>query len=248
MALQVVCPHCGHPNGVGKVFCAACGANMQTGGKPPKIVSDENRGGAPVRLLSLFLKIILIAGPIAILVFMLAPTEPTGRVGKRSQARDYDDALNRIANASRVSGAAFVQVLAEDQLNAKLAAELARQPAATGMAFSIQSLQIDIVENDQDKDRGAITLHMLTTGLNKKINVSYEITVIPRGDPSGMMFEILSARIGHMPLFANLKNFLVGRKFDEALSQMKEEREILSRVRRAQIKKDSLALLIDPKK
>jgi uncharacterized membrane protein YvbJ len=108
MALQVVCPHCGHPNSVGKVFCGACGANMQSSSKPPKIISDDKSRGGSAKLFSLLLKFIFIGGPIAILVFMLMATEPVGKVGKRSQARDYDEALNRITFSSRNMAVPFV--------------------------------------------------------------------------------------------------------------------------------------------
>jgi hypothetical protein len=197
-------------------------------------------------LFSLLLKFIFIGGPIAILVFMLMATEPVGKVGKRSQARDYDEALNRITFSSRNMAVPFVQMLSEEQINAKMFAELSRQPTPTGMAFGIQSLQLDVVENPASPDRGAVTVHMLTTGFKKKLRISYEMTVVPRGGPAGLEFDIVSARIGHLPLFANLKDFLVGRKIAAALSQMKEEKDILGRLRQLQIKGNTVALKIAP--
>ena len=119
MALQVICPHCSHPNSVGKVFCGACGGNMQSASKPPKIVSDGPTGSAPVRLASFLVKLGLIVAPIALLIFMLSPRTGVGKAGRRNQVREYDDAMVRVAAASKGSEP-FVMRFSEEWLNAKL--------------------------------------------------------------------------------------------------------------------------------
>ena len=82
MSLELICPFCGHPNGLGKIFCASCGQNMQQGDKAPKIVGKGQRSGAGRVLGSLFKMLILLAlAGVVVGIFWPSKTPALRRAG-----------------------------------------------------------------------------------------------------------------------------------------------------------------------
>ena len=68
----------------------------------------------------------------------------------------------------------------------------------------------------------------------------------PRVGEDGLTFEVLSGTIGQVPMPLNLKKIMVANRIASIFQESKEEREVLGRVKLAQIKEDVIALQILP--
>jgi hypothetical protein len=202
MSLELICPFCGHPNGLGKIFCASCGQNMQQGDKAPKIVGKGQRSGAGRVLGSLFKMLILLAlAGFVVGIFWPSKTPALRRAGTdmADDLKAFQEAYKRFeADLPQVkSGAAerAVLLVTETQMNAYLKDALDKN-------------------NDRVKARGAMTPYVTdvradfregsaTLFLAYKVgpaSMTYEVMIDPGTKADGFDLRITGARIGHLPL------------------------------------------------
>lgn len=202
MSLELICPFCGHPNGLGKIFCASCGQNMQQGDKAPKIVGKGRRSGAGRVLGSLIKMLILLAlAAFVVGIFWPSKTPALRRAGTdlADDLKAFQEAYKRFeADLPRVKSGEqerAVLVVTETQINAYLKDALDKN-------------------NDRVKARGAMTPYVTdaradfregaaTLFLAYKIGpatMTYEVMIDPGKKENGFDLRITDARIGHLPL------------------------------------------------
>ncbi len=202
MSLELICPFCGHPNGLGKIFCASCGQNMQQGDKAPKIVGKGQRSGAGRVIGSLFKLLILLAlAGLVVGIFWPVKTPALRRAGAdmADDLKSFQEAYKRFeADLPRVKSGGqdrAVLVVSETQVNAYLKDTLDKN-------------------NDRVKARGAMTPYVTdvradfregeaTLFLAYKLgpaSMTYEVSVNPGTKEDGFDLRVTGARIGHLPL------------------------------------------------
>ena len=202
MSLELICPFCGHPNGLGKIFCASCGQNMQQGDKAPKIVGKGQRSGAGRVIGSLFKMLILLALVAFVVgIFWPSKTPAMRRTGADMTAdlaafqaayRKFEDELPQVK-----SGAAerAVLLVSEAQVNAYLKDTLDKNNARVKARSAMTPQVTDVRADFRD---GAATLF-----LGYKVGpaiMTYEVMIDPGTKADGFNLRITGARIGHLPL------------------------------------------------
>jgi hypothetical protein len=247
MALQVLCPHCNHPNSVGKVFCGACGGNMQAAGKPPRIITDGPTGTPFTRLLRFLFAVAAIVVPVALLLFLLNPRPGTGTAGKPLHAREYDKSLERLRYGLQSSAEPFYLDFTEEQLNARLARALASAPASSGFGFVVRGVNLDLLGGKDDPAGPRVRVTMMAV-MKDKLKLSHQAEVRLRAGENGLETELISAHLGQVPMPFNLKKLLVGQRIAQALAQGREERELLTRARAVQIADGAVRIVFAPRR
>ena len=202
MSLELICPFCGHPNGLGKIFCASCGQNMQQGDKAPKIVGKGQRSGAG-RLLGSLLKMLILlalAGLVAG-IFWPVKTPALRRAGAdmEDDLKAFQDAYRRFeADLPRVKSGEqerAVLVVSEAQVNAYLKDTLDKNNMRVKARGAMTPYVTDVRADFQE---GAATLF-----LAYKIgpaSMTYEVMIDPGTKADGFDLRTTGARIGHLPL------------------------------------------------
>ena len=202
MSLELICPFCGHPNGLGKIFCASCGQNMQQGDKAPKSVGKGHGSGAGRFLGGLFKLVFLLALAAFVGgVFWPSRTAALRRTGDDLAAdhagfqtayRKFEGDLARVTAGEMER--AVLQVT-EVQVNAYLKETLdknnARVKARGAFAPQVDDVRVDF------RDGSALLFLSYKVG---PATMTYETEIDPGGKANGYEVRVTGGRIGHLPL------------------------------------------------
>lgn len=202
MALELICPFCGHPNGLGKVFCASCGQNMQQGDKPPRIVGKGQKTGFR-KFLSVAFKLLTLTAMALFTGLIFWPTKPDIQ---RSTGQAFQTDLTAFHQAYRKL---------ETDLTAFRGGQ-AERAVFTAPEKLVNAYLKDTLDknNSRVKTTGAFTPKVTDVSVNfekgrARLFLSYAIgpvvltyeTVVDSGDYSnGIAPHVASARVGHLPL------------------------------------------------
>jgi len=229
MSLEIICPHCGHPNSIGKIFCSACGGNMQAGRKAPKMRQTRKPGGAgsPLKPLFVMFKLLLALGTAALVVGIFYPVESAGRKGTRQEAEQYsrrinqiDEHINRI-KAGQHPEPVFNAAFKETELNAILAKTVEEQAAPPGgMAMRVAAVRVSLEKPD------IVVLHLDNRLFEDKLRMTFEATYIAEVEGDRVRFRVHHARIGHVP-FPGPLAAIVSSKFKVLFQDALQEKQLL---------------------
>ena len=187
MSMKVKCVRCGVVNELNRVFCAKCGGKLDHS----MLVHGER--STPGRLISGFIRLVIVGVLLSATGLMLWPVEPHGTMGSVADARAMTTTLQyfqqAIQNRAVVDG-----VITEAQINGYLAEVLKQNRQvlrSEGLRLGLREINVSFTRED------FVVLVLANWG---PISLSYEIKGVPVVTKGRFEVVIQGARWGHLPL------------------------------------------------
>lgn len=228
--MMIKCTKCGFENQMGAIFCRGCGEKINMNDLNPEALAEkkkeqekaEGKGKHTVRNI-VGVVILLLVLAVAAGIFV-----PTG-LRPLAEIAEADKALQSAENKIAFIGAPRVVILPKDMLfpmeeiNVLFEKRYLDAADPAGGAYLINNLQVEAAGEDLNV--------YLYTKLGGKLPVVFQITGMPKvGDESApVAFEVKSAKMGHLPIPAQLIDKLIIPKYKPAVEN-EEIKLIFTRV------------------
>lgn len=218
MSYDVTCGSCGKTNPLGRLYCMKCGTKLDVSEKSvarAQLRDVSRRLPVSVRLL----RMLVTGGLLAVLILVLLPTTPAGRVGSPNDAGTMARKLTNLRDTMREDRSAAYRI-SELELNAYLVAILKKSPPSSSWGFDLQRINVAL---------GVGELHVLLETVRGPFTLTQELRVVPVHREGRWQFEVAGMRMGRLPLPAMLAVPLAARSAG-AFDSLAREREVMERL------------------
>jgi hypothetical protein len=222
MAVRVICPQCGHPNGRVSVFCAGCGARMSE-----RAVMRRHDGPSAGRFLGGLVRLLVVLGVALAIGLAVWPLPVAGTVANDDRAEGFRDRLSRTETW-----------IGQDDINNYLAWRVRDTPAAGAQAMRV-GLEGVRIELREDRVRA------VAVGMWGPVRLTFDIRGLPDTTGGAFRLQVGEARLGHLRLPKPAHGWAAGH-LETILSGMVEERKILDGVRRIELSDSRVKLHVAP--
>lgn len=209
MAVLVICPKCGHPNGRVSMFCAQCGARMGE-----NAVMRRHDAPSVGRVLGGLVRVLVVLGVALTIGLVVWPLPVSGTVANEAGAKGFRD---RLAKAGTW--------IEQDDINNYLAWRIQDTPAAgapQAMRIGLEGVRIEIL---------ADRVRAVAVGTWGPVRLTFDIRGLPETSGGAFRLRVGEARLGHLRLPQPAHGWVAGH-FETVLSGMVEERKVLDGARR----------------
>ena len=225
MSMQAICPSCGQTNTMGRMFCIHCGAAMSAA--RPQAKEEVSVGHKLTAFLSRTIRLAVTLVLLYLIAMILWPLTPSGMGGDLQDVQRFQQKVRELKGGV-LDGVSIARRVTEVELNAYLSSLLESgkpdaQPGAAGAHMSQVNLTLD-------RERVVV----LVRSALGPVDLSYELTGLPKVDGRRFTFELSRARIGHLAVPGAARAWLAGR-VAVVFSKMLDERSLLDQVDRLEL-------------
>lgn len=222
MAVRVICPQCGHPNGRVSVFCAGCGARMGEGA-----VMRRHDGWSTGRFLGGLVRLAVVLGIALAIGLAVWPLPVAGTVANDAVAKGFLDRLSKTGTW-----------IGQDDINNYLAWRVRDTPVEGAQALHV-GLEGVRIELRVDRVRA------VAVGTWGPVRLTFDIRGLPDTTGGAFRLRVGEARLGHLRLPQPAHGWAAGH-LETILSNMVEERKVLDGVRRIELSDGRVKLHVAP--
>ncbi len=215
MRHSVKCVRCGAQNELNRLFCSRCGTRLDM----RNVRSEGSRSGGIGRFIANLFRAAVYLAVFGVMGLMLWPVQPVGALGQAEDEQSIMlkrdavlDALDRHVSVT--------EMLSEKEVNAYLAAVLARSSGAT----TSKGLQLGIREINLTFTPTCFVV-FIDAGWGP-VRLTYEVTGTPVVGEGSFGVKVSAARWGHLPLPGRAAAWMSGR-MSGVFSNLEEERRLL---------------------
>ncbi len=218
MSYEVTCGSCGKGNPLGRLYCMGCGTKLDVSEKSlaqARLRDVSRRPPVPVRVL----RMLVTASLLAVLVSIMLPSPPAGRMGSANDANIMARKLTNLRAALPEERAAAYR-LSEAEINAYLAAMLKKSPPSSSWGLDLKRINVALGEGE---------LLVLLETVRGPFILTQEWRVAPVHHEDRWQFDVVGMRMGRLPLPARLAVPLAARSAG-AFNGLAREREVFERL------------------
>lgn len=218
MSYEVTCGSCGKGNPLGRLYCMGCGTKLEVTEKSlaqARLRDVSQRPPVLVRVL----RMLVTASLLAILVSILLPVTPAGRMGSANDSNVMARKLTSLRDTLQEDRSATYRI-SEAEINAYLAGALKRSPPSSSWGLDLKRINVAL---------GAGELLVLLETVRGPFTLTQELRVAPVQRDGRWQFDVVGMRMGRLPLPAFLADPLAARSAG-AFSSLAKEREVIERL------------------
>lgn len=214
---MIKCPKCGADNLLGAIFCRSCGSKLNLEDLKPDDIAEKKSafsvqtvGKSLFKLVKLVVLVVLISGLVGILL------APSGFQPNRGlDAKEFRAAMDKVTGLTRAPSRAAKVVFTADEI-AVLADALLGFSVPDGVRQTVTLAEppeavITSVDVDTTLIDGAFLRVVLKQKLLGKVSVYTTVVGALQVDEKGLVFHVIKARVGRVPLPGGGREFAVRR-------------------------------------